>query len=483
MTLFAERYRMEKELGRGSFGVVFLARDAKLSDRAVAIKILHPALNSDPVVIRRFQQEAGILARLEHDNIVPVYDVGSDGDRRYIVMRYIPGRTLDRLLAEEGPQTPERVFAWLRQMAAGLDYAHGRGILHRDLKPGNLLLDEERERVMISDFGLAKAVQVSGGSSISQSHAEMTGTAYYMAPEVIRGQEPSRASDLYSLGCLLYELLSGRPPYTGSNAIAVTAQHVLEPAPQLTLEGGLGAALAKQVAALMAKEPEARPGSAGEVVAHIETALRDQHTGVSVGARGEAGARTQKGKSAAAISKKDKAIGILLVVLGWALGLVGGFGVLIILSGVVGIGETIGSTLGLVLGGAIAGWASLLAIRRYWPVDAEKMTWWTLIVLTVTWMLLGMLGGGAGFGFGGLIVGWLLTFAARKNAWMQKKKQRWRALGFWALAWGLGALTGFFGGFWMIGGPVAGAIFGFWLFRQMMLRRKENAQKVEDATS
>jgi serine/threonine-protein kinase len=210
--LFADRYRIERELGRGSFGVVFLGYDTRLSDRAVAIKILHPALNADPAVIRRFHQEAGILASLEHDNIVPVYDVGAAEDRRFIVMRYIPGPTLAHILDAEGPQPPDRVFAWLQQIAAGLDYAHGKGVLHRDLKPSNLLWDEERSRALISDFGLARAVQASGGSSVSQSQAEMTGTAYYMAPEVIRGKKHTAASDLYGLGCVLYELLAGHPP-------------------------------------------------------------------------------------------------------------------------------------------------------------------------------------------------------------------------------------------------------------------------------
>ena len=236
-TLFADRYRMVRELGRGSFGIVFLAYDTRLSDRAVAIKILYPALNADPSIIRRFNQEAGLLATLEHDNIVPVYDIATTGDRRFIVMRYVPGRTLARILQEEGPQLPEQVLVWLKQIAKGLDYAHSKGVLHRDLKPSNLWLDDKWNRVLISDFGLAKAVQASGGSSVSQSQGEMTGTAYYMAPEVIRGRKQTAASDLYSLGCVLYELLSGYPPYTGENMIAVTSQHVLDPVPRLELPG------------------------------------------------------------------------------------------------------------------------------------------------------------------------------------------------------------------------------------------------------
>jgi len=267
--LFAKRYDIQHELGRGSFGVVFLAYDTRLRNRPVALKVLHAALNADPATVSRFHREAGILASLEQDHIVPVYDVDVDQGTRFIVMKYVPGPTLAAILEKEGAQTPERVLAWLEQIADGLDYAHSRQILHRDLKPSNILLDEERNRIVISDFGLARAVQASGGSSVSQSAATMTGTAYYMAPEVIRGEKHTAASDLYSLGCVLYELLSGERPFEGENFIAVTSQHVLNPTPVLALTGDMGEALPEQVAALMAKEPEARPASAGEVVAGI----------------------------------------------------------------------------------------------------------------------------------------------------------------------------------------------------------------------
>ena len=267
--LFANRYDIQHELGRGSFGVVFLAYDTRLRNRPVALKVLHAALNNDPATVSRFHSEAGILASLEHDHIVPAYDVDVDQGTRFIVMKYVPGPTLAAILKEEGAQTPERVLAWLEQIAKGLDYAHSREVLHRDLKPSNILLDEERNRIVISDFGLAKAVQASGGSSVSQSAATMTGTAYYMAPEVIKGEKHTTAADLYSLGCVLYELLSGERPFEGENFIAVTSQHVLNPTPTLALMGDTGELLAEQVANLLAKEPEERPQTAREVYSGV----------------------------------------------------------------------------------------------------------------------------------------------------------------------------------------------------------------------
>ena len=271
--LFADRFRIDRELGRGSFGIVYLAFDTRLQDRPVALKLLHPGLDADPTVVRQFQREAGVLARLEHPAIVPIYDAGAEEGRRYLVMRYVAGRSLAKVLADEGPQPPERVFGWLGQIAAGLDYAHGQDVLHRDLKPANLLLDEARGQVLISDFGLAQAVMSSGGSA-SMSHGMMTGTALYMAPEVILGQPHIAASDRYSLGCALYELLDGKPQFTGDNVVAVTHQHVHSPPRPLALAGDVGEALAEQVMAMLAKVPEGRPSTATQAHTAVVDGMR-----------------------------------------------------------------------------------------------------------------------------------------------------------------------------------------------------------------
>ena len=267
---FAERYAIQRELGRGSFGVVYLATDRTMN-RPVALKILHAALAVNPATVQLFMREAAILAQLDHDHIVPVYDLGVSGDARYIVMKYVAGASLAEVLAQEGAQPVERVLAWLRQIAAGLDYAHSKGVLHRDLKPGNLLLDAARERILITDFGLAHAVQQSGGSS-QQSQQESSGTVGYLAPEVLLGEPATTASDRYSLGCVLYALLAGRPPFTGDNAMSIMYQHEYKTPPALKLSGVAGAALAAQVAALLAKQPGERPASAQAVVAAVAAA-------------------------------------------------------------------------------------------------------------------------------------------------------------------------------------------------------------------
>ena len=274
--LFADRYRITKELGRGSFGVVYLAHDTRLNNRPVALKVLHPSLNADPSTVQLFQSEAAILAGLEHDHIVPIYDVGLDQGTRFLVMKLVAGRSLAEILAVEGRQPPERVLHWLEDIAAGMDYAHSKGVLHRDLKPGNLLLDEARERVVITDFGLARAVQQSGGSGVSQSQQNLTGTAYYMAPEVIKGGKQTSASDLYSLGCVLFEALQGERPFQGENLVAISFQHVQAPVPPLNLTGDLGELLAAQVTALLAKDPAARPPSATGAVQAVRQGLRDR---------------------------------------------------------------------------------------------------------------------------------------------------------------------------------------------------------------
>ena len=203
--LFADRYDIQQELGRGAFGVVFLARDTRLRGRKVALKILHPALNADPAVVRLFDNEAGALASLEHDHIVTVYDAGVWEDRRYIAMAYVQGPTLAQVVQEQGPQSPGRVANWLAQAASALAYAHDQGMLHRDVKSANILLDEKRDRIIVTDFGLAKAAERSGGSAYSSDARALTGTAAYRAPEVAK-QGHSRASDIYSLGVTLFQI-------------------------------------------------------------------------------------------------------------------------------------------------------------------------------------------------------------------------------------------------------------------------------------
>ena len=258
--LFAERYQIEEVLGEGGFGIVYRATDTRLK-REVAVKILYEDLSARAETARLFEREARILASLEHPNIVPVYDIDYVHPHHYIVMKLVRGQSLGQILRSQGAQSPRQVRLWLEQTIAGLRYAHQQGILHRDIKPSNILFDEEQKRIVIGDFGLAKGLQGSGASSFMSATGtpqSLTGTVLYLAPEVIRGAAHSDAADLYSLGCTFYEILTGTPPFSGSEIMAVLYQHVNEepaPMPDSALSDK---ALADQIMALINKEPEKR---------------------------------------------------------------------------------------------------------------------------------------------------------------------------------------------------------------------------------
>jgi formylglycine-generating enzyme required for sulfatase activity len=264
--LFANRYTLQRRRGQGSFGVVYLALDTRLRDRKVALKVLHPQLTVDPDTLRLFENEAGVLAGLRHDHIVTVYDVAVWQDQRYLVMEWIDGPSLAELVQTQGAQSADQVLDWLRQAADALGYAHAQGVIHRDIKSANLLLETGRGRLYVTDFGLAQAVQASGGSSGGQSHAAMTGTAAYRAPEVRKtGHTP--ASDLYSLGVVAYELLAGRRPFVADDPLDLLLAHETEPPPPLP--AGVPAFLASAVGRLLAKQPAERCASTSELAAAL----------------------------------------------------------------------------------------------------------------------------------------------------------------------------------------------------------------------
>ena len=216
-------YRIEALLGRGGMGVVYGAHDLAL-DRKVALKLLAPELAENVRFRERFLRESRLAASLDHPAIVPIYDAGEVAGQLYIAMRLVDGTDLKRLLAEEGKLEPERALGLVEQVADALDAAHERGLVHRDVKPSNVLLDQ-RGHCYLADFGLsrrlAEQADYSGGG-------RSLGTVDYVAPEQIRGEELDGRADLYSLGCLLYECLAGRPPFGGSSDTAIVfAQNVL----------------------------------------------------------------------------------------------------------------------------------------------------------------------------------------------------------------------------------------------------------------
>jgi serine/threonine protein kinase/tetratricopeptide (TPR) repeat protein len=224
-TALGSQYRLERELGRGGMGVVFLATDATL-DRRVAIKVVHPELALHDAITRRFLTEARTIARVRHPNIVAIHAAGSADGLLYYVMDEVAGESLRQRLAREGRLSTEETARIVSDMASALDCARRAGVVHRDVKPENVLLDQVTGRALLADFGIARAVVAdSGGSSTGQGVA--VGTPVYMSPEQAAGEEIDSRSDLYALGVVAYEMLAGHPPFQGPNRVVVS-KHIAE---------------------------------------------------------------------------------------------------------------------------------------------------------------------------------------------------------------------------------------------------------------
>jgi eukaryotic-like serine/threonine-protein kinase len=226
-TVFNGRYELHRRLGRGGMAEVFLARD-QLLDRPVAVKVLFPEFATDPSFVERFRREATAAANLNHPNIVGVYDWGEADSTYFIVMEYVDGRTLSEILKTEGPLHPDRVADIGADVAAALGFAHRNGVVHRDVKPGNVIVTSAG-LVKVADFGIARAMTATSDDDLTQVGTVM-GTAAYFSPEQARGEGVDPRSDIYSLGCVLYELVVGRPPFTGDTPVAIAYKHVHESA-------------------------------------------------------------------------------------------------------------------------------------------------------------------------------------------------------------------------------------------------------------
>jgi eukaryotic-like serine/threonine-protein kinase len=272
--LLGGRYELDGIVGRGGMAEVFRARDIRL-DRIVGVKTLRDDLARDQTFQARFRREAQSAASLNHPSIVAVYDTGEDmmggTPVPYIVMEFVDGRTLRDLLRDDRRLLPERAAEITDGVLRALDYSHRNGIVHRDIKPGNVMLTRNGE-VKVMDFGIARAV--SDAQATMTQTAQVIGTAQYLSPEQARGERVDSRSDLYSTGCLLYELLTGRPPFTGDSPVAIAYQHVREqPIPPSRIDPDVPPWADAIVLKAMAKDPNDRYQTAGDMRNDIQRAL------------------------------------------------------------------------------------------------------------------------------------------------------------------------------------------------------------------
>ena len=272
--LFADRYKLDRRLGVGGMATVQLAFDTRL-ERNVAVKLLAEHLAEDASFVSRFRREALAAARLVHPNIVQVFDFGSDAasGRQFIVMEYVDGHSCAELLRDRGPMSARDAVEILCQACRGLDYAHRNGVVHRDVKPGNLMVNTDGV-VKLADFGIAKAAEQSDITKVGS----VLGTAAYLSPEQARGEPAGPASDIYALGVVSYQLMAGRLPYEAASLTDLARLQESGPPPRLQdAARDVSAPLAAAVGRALARDPERRYVDAAE----MEDALRDGLAGVA----------------------------------------------------------------------------------------------------------------------------------------------------------------------------------------------------------
>ncbi|MBW7934415.1 MAG: serine/threonine protein kinase, partial [Gemmatimonadaceae bacterium] len=268
-TALAGRYSIDRELGRGGMGVVFLAREVHL-DRPVAIKLLPPERALDDTLRERFLREARLAAKLSHPNIIPIHAVEETESFVYYVMAFVDGESLAHRVRTRGPLPATEGARVLREAAWALASAHAQGVVHRDVKPDNILIEAATQRVLMADFGIAAAMGDGDGDGIS-------GTPEFMSPEQALGHDLDARSDLYSLGATAFFAFSGRLPFEGASPTEVLAKQVTEPAPPL---GSLGLPVPRKIASLvdrcLAKDPSHRPATATALAEQLGVALEQR---------------------------------------------------------------------------------------------------------------------------------------------------------------------------------------------------------------
>ncbi|MGA8370234.1 MAG: Stk1 family PASTA domain-containing Ser/Thr kinase, partial [Acidimicrobiales bacterium] len=285
--VFSGRYELNHLIARGGMAEVYRAHD-RLLDRPVALKVLFPELSIDRSFVERFRREAQAAANLSHPNIVPVFDWGEDSGTYFIVMEFVDGRPLSSILKTAGPLAPDRTAEIAAPVAAALGYAHKHGVVHRDVKPGNVLITDDGQ-VKVTDFGIARAVNTE--ESLTQTGAVM-GTATYFSPEQAEGMGVDSRTDIYSLGVVLFEMVTGRPPFLGDTPVAVASKHVRDhpPSPR-ELNPSIPPTFEAIILKAMDKNPDFRYATAEELRADLlrfnegrdVLAAHEDHTGMVAG--------------------------------------------------------------------------------------------------------------------------------------------------------------------------------------------------------
>lgn len=275
-----KRYLIEEMLGQGGMSAVYKATDPNLK-RVVAIKIIHPHLSTDPDFVKRFEEEAAGVAQLRHPGIIQVHDFNKDDelDLYYMVLEFVPGETIQdhlKRLNDSGRKlSPTKAMEYMAGACDAVDYAHQRGMIHRDIKPANLMLNTLGQ-VILMDFGIAKIV----GSQRHTATGAVVGTAMYMSPEQIKGEQPDRRTDIYSLGVTLFEMVSGRPPFEADSAMTLMMMHINDPVPNpKKLNPDVPDSLVAIINKALAKDPADRYQTAAQMAAALRNALADRAGG------------------------------------------------------------------------------------------------------------------------------------------------------------------------------------------------------------
>ena len=270
-TVLSGRYVVEEVVGTGGMAVVYRAWDRK-KRRIVAVKVLRPEFQQDAEFLRRFNREAEAASKVSHENIVNMYDVGADGDTRYIVMEYVDGTTLKEMIRQMGHLSPDAVVRMGIRILAAVDHAHVNGIVHRDIKPQNILVDSQGN-VKVADFGIAR-LKAQQTTRVADVNSSALGSVHYISPEQASGEVADEKSDLYSVGVVLYEMLTGKVPFDGDTAVSVALKHVSEePRSMREIDPSISKALDEVVLRALRKDPAQRYQTAADMALDLRKAL------------------------------------------------------------------------------------------------------------------------------------------------------------------------------------------------------------------